>query len=592
MTVSESSVSKMKAVFAEASQLLDINFFLDESELSKEHDIEYIAQVIKGKGYEKTKKKISEFDAQCKEILKNMKFNQDKLMAEYNVCVKSIQSGDLQTNTRLMYLRSQGAVKEADEFYKKQLEARKNIIDKADQIKKRYEDEVLKYKGKEIEFKEQLDKKVEELKTALDQDIVTLLGRLKHIVFSSIRNEEIYKGFILGNLTRVTYMFLYNIIDSTSAQHEATEIFDEVKIEINNIVDNNAESLKKSFLIDAEYLNKCYTMNKPLLSEIENIIKSLPYKQYEDSKPTIENILRTSAEKDFVFKDIIDPEKLNNIKKEIEIYKSELLKSLNENHIVLNNNLSVFDNVNDQLIFLRSKYDQMVRNKETLLTPVSKELYFTFGLLNEVNHFFYMKACKKLTSDISVDFNNVYKVQLSEMLGKIQKTDMLTIPAKQNIDSTILGFPQYKEKLIIKKEELNNKISDLDRLLVEIDDVPKTSSQIYKNKISNWFRIAMIPIVNIVILISMYLVINKLKPAIKSGNSFYDELFQVIINKFKINMYIHIGLVVILGLVSLAYEPLRYLFLVLTLLYIISAIMIFSQKLIIRSFKDTIVQEN
>lgn len=592
----ETNKSEIKSIYHEVSQLLDINFFLDDSELSEKLDNESIAQVIKGTSYEKTKKKIKEFKDQCKVTLENIKMNQNKLRNELNAYINNIRMGDSATQAQVMYGRANGARDEdIEKFVKNQVELRKKMTDKADQIKKKYDDEVSKYNDKDMEFKEKLVVKIEELKPALDQDIIALLGKLKQLVFSRIQNEEFFNAFILGNLTKVVYTFLYDVIDGIAAQHEASRIFDELNVEMNKVVNNKFQLLKSGFLAHENYLNKCYALNKYLLIDIENIIKNLPYKQCENNKPSIEYILGIPTEKTFHYKGVIDPEKLSNIKKEIEIYKSELQKSQNEIHIVLDNNLPVFDNLDAFITSLNTKYNQMNKNKEELLTPVCKELYFTLGLLNEGNHIFYMKDHKKLINDISNNFDNVNKVQLSEMLEKIKKTDMFLIPAAQSMENNAaLSYSKYKEKLIIKKGEISNKISELDRLLTEIDDIPKTSSLKYKLKISNELKIALIPLANIIILISMYFVINKLKPAIKSKNPFYDELFRVILNKFKISMYIHIGLAVILGLISLAAFALstttKYLFVVSMLIYIITSVMLYSQRLILKRFKGNIVQ--
>lgn len=80
-------MESMKFVRDEVSSMIDIEFFLNDEELREKYEDDRIAEVIRGRTYEKTKQKINDFIARCEQTLGGLEDRVNQTLSEYDSLV-------------------------------------------------------------------------------------------------------------------------------------------------------------------------------------------------------------------------------------------------------------------------------------------------------------------------------------------------------------------------------------------------------------------------------------------------------------------------------------------------------------------------
>ncbi|MEW6654321.1 MAG: hypothetical protein AB1394_12775, partial [Bacteroidota bacterium] len=284
-------MESMKFVRNEVTSMVDIDFFLNEQELNTKQEDDRIAEVIRGKIYERTKQKINEFIARCENTLAGFQERVNQTESEYSNLVSRAKSAEPGSPPSSFFVNnsdpnSVNKYNEKVERYNNQLDLHRRIVDQALRAKERYEDATSKYEEKKAELEEQIRARLEELKPALDQDILTLLGKLQQLAYDNIRNKDNqFAGFLLSYLTKKAYVFLYDYIDNTNEQRAATDIFKKLNDEFDFIITNSGDVVKEGLKKTADYLFSCYNTNCGLLNIIQGFLNNLPYNQCREAKP-------------------------------------------------------------------------------------------------------------------------------------------------------------------------------------------------------------------------------------------------------------------------------------------------------------------
>ena len=575
-------MESMKFVRNEAISMVDIDFFLNEEELNVKQEDDRIAEVIRGKSYERTKQKINEFISRCEQTLAGLQERVNQTDSEFNSLVSSANSERPGSPPIKMFVDNSDAnsvnkYNAKVQRYNNQVELHQRIVDQANRAKERYEDAVAKYDEKKAELEEQIRERLEELKPALDQDILTLLGKLQQVAYDNIRNKNNqFAGFLLSYLTKKVYIFLYDYIDSTTEQRAATDIFSKLNDEFDFIITNSGDVIKDNLKKTVEYLFGCYHSNFELLSNIQGNLNKMPYEKCSETKPEVETLLQLPIETNFDYKQIIDPDELNKVEEKVKERKESFEKNVTDLDNLFTRISAIFENIYDLKNNSDIQSDKMIENKLNLFDPFSKDLFFILGFFDDEDQDRYMRMHKDWIRNILTDLQNNIDMELSVLLNKTKQTELLTLSAKELLTTNdAIQFFSNKEKLTQKKNQYIEAIDTLNKILEDISKLPKQKSIEFTKKMSLWLYLSILPLGNIGVIFPIMTLVSKYLPALKSKNSVFIELKNNFAKKFSTFSYLHIFLVIISAIFSFVLLEYQIIFVIVAATYLISFVVLF-----------------
>ena len=281
-----------------------------------------------------------------------------------------------------------------------QIALHRRIVDQADHAKERYENALVRYNAKKADLEEQIREKLEELKPALDQDILTILGKMQQLTYDNIRNKSKYfEGFLLSYLAKKAYIFLYDRIYNTIEQRAATEIFNKLDDELDVIMASNDVAVKDGLHQTTRFLFDCHQSNTALQKSIQDKLQQLPYQSCKDNEGEVRQLLALPIETRFEYQHIIDPMELSKVEEKVQACKSKFernIKIMDTFTSKLDPTFAAIASIKD---FADSEFARMQGNKTNVLDPVSKEVFFTLGMFDDENQEQYLKKTQTLASD-------------------------------------------------------------------------------------------------------------------------------------------------------------------------------------------------
>src|SRR5215210_1831520 len=87
-------MESMKVVRGQVSSIVDIDFFLNETDPGARIEDDRIAQIIKGAVYARTKQRINEFAARCQQTLDGLQSRVNQAESEYSSLVSQARSAE------------------------------------------------------------------------------------------------------------------------------------------------------------------------------------------------------------------------------------------------------------------------------------------------------------------------------------------------------------------------------------------------------------------------------------------------------------------------------------------------------------------
>lgn len=555
-------MESMRVVRGQVSSIVDIDFFFNEADLNAKYEDDRIAHVIKGSVYERTKQRINDFVARCEQTLAGLQDRVNQTESEFSSLVSRAKSEQPGGGPSSFFVNnndpnSVARHNEKVDRYNAQVDLHRRIVDQANRAKERYEDAVGKFSEKKADLEEQIREKLEELKPALDQDILTILGKMQQLAYDNIRNKSnLFEGFLLSYLAKKAYVFLYDRIDNTTEQRGATDIFKKLDDELDTIMSSNGAAVKEGLHQAAQFLCNCHQANATLRKSIQDNLQRLPYQLCKDTEGEIQRLLTLPIETAFKYKHIIDPTELARVEENVQAREGEL----EQNVKMIDDFASQFDPTFATIASIRdfadSEFARMNENKIGVLDPVGKDIFFALGVFDDEDQERYMKKHKQWLQTVQKEIEKSLNVGLTDLVRTIIGTELLTKTTKEMLDADqALLFFSNKDKLALKKQQLLDGINALDSILHEINELPREKSEAFTTKMSLWLNLSLLPLGNVGVLFSITSMIKEYLPALTSRNASYFALKQAHIRKFQIYFYVHAALTLASGVGSFLVEP-------------------------------------
>jgi hypothetical protein len=576
-------MESMQIIRGQVSTIVDIDFFLNEADLNAKYEDDRIAQVIKGSAYERTKQRINDFVARCDQTLAGLQARLNQTESEFSSLVSRARAEQPGSGPSSIFVNnsdpnSVARHNEKVNRYNNQVDLHRRIVDQANRAKERYEDAVARFNEKKADLEEQIREKLEELKPALDQDILTLLGKMQQLAYDNIRNKsKFFEGFLLSYLAKKAYVFLYDQIDNTAEQRAASDIFKKLDEELDTIMSSNSTAVEQGLHQAAQFLCNCHQENSTLQKSIRDNLQRLPYQLCADTKGEIQRLLNLPIETAFEYKHIIDPAKLAIVEEEVQTRKGEFEQDVK----LIDNFAARFDPTFVEIASIRdfanSEFARMTQNKIGVLDPVGKDIFFTFGIFDDENQEQYMKKHKRWLQTVQKEIEKSLNVGLTDLVRTIIETELLTKTTKQILDSDqALLFFSNKQKLAQKKQQFLEGIKTLDSIIHEINELPREKSEKFTKKMSLLLNLSLLPLGNVGVLFPIIAMIKEYLPALTSSNASYVALKQAHIKKFQIYFYVHVALTLASGIASFFVESsTRMVLLIVAFTYIVSSAAIY-----------------
>lgn len=576
-------MESMRLVRGQVSSIVDIDFFLNEADLNAKYEDDRIAHVIKGCAYDRTKQRINDFIARCEQTLAGLRERVDQTQSEFESLVSQANAQKPGSSPSSFFVdrsnpNSVARYNEKVDRYNAQVELHRRLVDQANRAKERYEDAVGKLNDKKADLEEQIRVKLEELKPALDQDILTLLGKMQQLAYDNIHNKSnLFSGFLLSYLAKKAYVFLYDRIDNTTEQRAATDIFKKLNDELDTIMSSDGNAVKEGLHQAAQFLCNCHEANAILEKSIQDNLRRLPYQLCKDTEAEIQRLLALPIDTAFEYKHIIDPTELATVEENVQSRKGELEQNVRMTDDFASRFDPTFASIASIRDFADSEFARMSENKIGVLDPVAKDLFFTLGIFDDEDQERYMKKHKQWLQGVQKEIEKSLGIDLMDMVRTIIGTELLTKTTKEMLDANqALLFFSNKEKLALKKQQLLDGIKALDSILQDISELPREKSHEFTKKMSLWLNLSLLPLSNIGVLFPIITLIKQYLAALTSRNASYVALKQAHIKKFQVYFYVHVALTLVSGIASFLIDPsTQPVLLIVALTYVVSTVVIY-----------------
>lgn len=570
----------------QVSPIMDIDFFLVENNLSATYNDNQLAVIIKGTAYERTMQRIQEFSERCDQTLAGLIDRVDQTGSEFDTLVSKARREDPGSAPSGLWVNQSDSAavdrhNEKVNQFNNQLDLHRRIVDQANRAKERYDDAVAKLNDKKADFEEQIRQKMEDLKPALDQDILTLLGKLEQLAYDNINNKNNpFSAFLLGYLTKKAYIFLYDRIDGTSHQRSATDIFKKLSDETERIITQNQQDVKTGLHETAKFLVNCYVSNHNRLDEINSALGGLPYEVCIEHEPETQRLLAKDIKVDFEYEHLIDPVEINDMMEKVLRHKVMVEETIQEVKAFSTELSPAFDEIEQVIQFTTAQLSEMITTKTGTLDPVGNDLFFTIGIFDEDDQERYMKKHKPWLHDVLTDIETELQIPigLGPLVQNISQTELLVLTAKGILaGDQALTFFLYKEKLQQKLQELINAIKPLDLIIENLNELPRKKCEEFAKRMGLLLYLSLLPLFNIGVLVPIISLIRQYEPGLKSENSFYASLLETQSKKLQLYSYIHLTLMMLTcaAIFAVSDPSYRYIVAVIPLTYLISFLIIY-----------------
>jgi prefoldin subunit 5 len=577
-------MESMKVIRSQVSSIMDIDFFLDKDNLKAKHEDSYIARIIKGSVYARTKQQIDDFKARCDQTLAELKGRVDQLESEHSSLVSKAKAEDPGKHPSSFWVDMKDPIARAkyDEKvrkYEAQLEQYRRTLDHADRAKERHDDAVMRHKEKKADLDEQIREKLEGLKPALDQDILTLLSKMQQLAYDNVRNKNKYfEGFLVSYLAKKAYTFLKGQIYNPAEQRAAADIFTKLDDELDTVISSNDTAVKEGLRQAAQFLHNCYQSNVVIEKSIQDNLKRLPYQLCKDNEGEVRLLNALPADTSFGYEHLIDPVKLAEVEEQVQVRKDEFEQNIRKIDTFTSKFDPTFAAISSIKDVTDSEFARMNGNKTNVLDPVGKDIFFTFGIFNDEDQENYMKKHKQWLQTVQKEIEAPLNVNLPDLVRKIIETELLTKTTKDMLGTDpALVFLSNQKNLDHKKKQFLNGITSLDSTLHNINELPRENSEKFTKKMSRWLYLSLLPLGNVVSLFPITAMIKEYLPALASENASYVTLRQAHIKNFQIYFFIHVALTLASGIASflVGASTTKVVLFIIAVTYIVSTVAIY-----------------
>ena len=463
--------------------------------------------------------------------------------------------------------------------YNNKIPAYERAIDKRDRAHELYEDALEKYQDKKTEYEAQIEEKAEELKPALELDIIAFLSKLQQLVYDSIHNKEYFiEALILIFMAKKAYIFLFDRLENPANMKAASETFKQLETELEQMIHNHKAKVQQGLIDIVSYLHDGFKTNELILSDINSERKRLPYPECEENEPEANRLVSLAVNSSFNYQDIIDPIELAKVELQVHERKydfEQYIQTISDFADSINEHFTV---ISDVKTYCHDNLNKMLENKQHRMGETFFDALFTLRVFDENEQDEFLKKQKQWLIETQQEIEELLKIDLIDLVDTIVNTELLTKSTAEILKQDAgLNFLNYQEKLAAKKQELIKGVSTLDSTLEGINRLPEEKAQLFNKDINKYLGLSVLPIANLAILIPIHKLIVTFLPAFKSKNTTYSSLRKTNIKKLQVFFYIHIALIVLSGLLSIPIKdgdkkPLLY---ILASSYSISSLVVF-----------------
>ncbi|MCU0548712.1 MAG: hypothetical protein MUC48_05125 [Leptolyngbya sp. Prado105] len=540
--------------------IANINFFigLGDSGINYDDDDE-LAGIIKADNYAKTQQKVAEFAARQEANLESYRQRLQDTQTEFQAAQSRANANrPMDAPSGLFLDRSDhNAVARHNERvqkYNNEIDYHRRLVDQTMRAKERYEDALERFKDKQAECEEQIRQKEEELKPALDRDMVAFLGKLQQLVYDCFHNKAlIFESFVLLFMAKKAYTFLYDRIESTNDRNTASNIFRQLNGELETLVEKYSEDLKSGFSEILTYVYECFRENEAIFDAMQAQLEQLPYSECRvngDSAHTLASLIVNS---NFQYKEVIDPRELAHIAAQIHDRREQFEENIIGIDAFAEHMADTFDLIAGVLAESKAKLHLIRQNKEARLGEAFDYSRFVLGIFDEDIQDEYLRQQKELLEAMQLEIETSLGINLTKLIKAILETEMLSISAAQAIDTNEgFAFLEYRQKLQKKRQELIGGLDTLSRCLYDISQQPKEKADEFARRLKILLGISVLPFGNLGTLFPIHQSITQFLPALGSGHPVYAEVRHKTQKKLQGFLIAHVVIGVLAGGCSLA----------------------------------------
>mgnify|MGYP001799620516 CR=1 FL=1 len=534
--------------------IADINFFVNLDNSSTEYSDQQLAKIIQAKNYDRVKDKVDKFKERCEQkLLVEKKRVDDKEEALREAQAKADHNRQGNPPSKLFLDRKDAnAVNRYNEKidrYNNELDLHRRLIDQRDRAQERYEDALDTYKEREADLREQIVEKEEELKPAIDSDIVSFLGKLQQLVYDCFHNKSlIFESFIMLFMAKVSYVFLYDRIESSTERNNANSVFKQLTEELDLLVKGHQNLIKQGFIELVEYINQVYKDNENIFNDMQVSLDDLPYNVCNENEETAQAFLALPIDTNFEYQNIIDPSALAEMSGKISQKRKLFTTKIEEIDIFINGLEDVFSKISGVLSESKNRISQMHANKDKNLGEAFEHAKFILGVFEEEVQDEYLKQQQDILEAIQLDIETAMGVNLPQLLKIILETRLLTVSAEEAVQNNLtFAFLETKPKLLEKSRDFNKGIKELDSHLSEIDEQPRKYAEKFRTKAQYLLGSSIFPLGNLVTLVPLHQELKKFSPALNSQSPAYVDLRQILESRFNIFFITHAVVAVLIA---------------------------------------------
>jgi hypothetical protein len=527
--------------------IANINFFIKLGDSGRNYNDEELANIIKAEKYAKAKQDLTKERERSKERLasqeKRVKDRKNELESLLNEARATKPGG---------YVNREDP--DAVAHYLAKSEMYEKLCDKAEQAKERYEDALQTLDDKTHEEEEKVRRYEENLKPALDKDMVAFLGKLQYLVFDCFHNKAlIFESFVLLLMAKKAHVFLYDLIEDNSDRTAASNTIQQLNSELKILVENNSEDLKQGFTEIVTYMHDCYNENEVIFAAMQGQLEQLPYDVCSANDASAHSLASLLVDTSFQYKDIIDPNELGHVEACIQERRTQFENNVAEIDTFTSHVTETFDGIAEVLADSKAKLQLIRQNKETRLGESFDYSRFALGVFEEEIQNEYLKPQQVLLEEMQLEIETSLGVNLTELIKVIIETELLSVSAEQAINSNVgFAFLEYRQKLQMKRQEFIGGISTLDSQLQDISQQPMEKAGEFTKQMQKFLGISVLPVGNLGALFPLHQSITKFSPALGSGHPVYAELREKTKNKLQGFFIAHAVIAVIIGGSALA----------------------------------------
>lgn len=566
------------------SPIADINFLISIGSSESDYSDSQIAKIINGTKFEKAETKFYQFKEKCERKLSEL---------ELKVCAKEKALNEAESQVRFYhpgYEPSEPIFGRDDpdkmaryraecRAYESKRQAHERAIDKKDRAQELYNDAFEQYEDRKAEYEQQIEEKAEELKPALELDIITFLSKLQQLVYDSIHNKEYFvEALILIFMAKKAYIFLFDRLENPANMKAASETFKQLETELEQMIEAHKNQVQQGLINIVSYLHDGFKINESILLDIDGKRKRLPYAQCVENEPEANRLVSVAVNSSFNYQDIIDPIELAKVELQVHERKSDFEKYI---ETISNFTDSINDHfvvINDVKTYCNDNLNKMVENKQQRMGEAFFDALFTLRVFDENEQDEFLKKQKQWLIETQKEIEELLKIDLLKMVNTIVSTELLTKSTAEILEQDAgLNFLNYQNELDSKKQELIQGVSTLDSTLEAINRLPEEKAQLFKKEINKNLGLSVLPIANLAMLVPLHKQITTFLPAFKSRNTVYMNLRNNSIKKLQTFLYLHIVLIVLSGALSIPVKnkDAKPIFYILASSYGISSLIIF-----------------